>query len=65
MATFPELTTPQKLILKAWIARHGRSWKIKLREVWAKANPDDEGRVLYRLRNTHGPEWLDKIQVPF
>lgn len=57
------LTQEQAGALARWRARHGRAWKARLRDVWLRAAPssDDEG-VLYALRNSHGPSWLNGMR---
>ena len=39
---------------------HGRSWKTRLWVQWTDATAD---LLLHRLRNTHGPAWLDRLKL--
>lgn len=55
---YPSLMLNQTVALRAYAREHGRSWKTKLWVEWmnATANP-----LLHRLRNAHGPAWLDRM----
>ena len=60
----PPLTEEEVNALQDYAARHGRSWKRILTNVWMGEAPHDDGRILRRLRNTHGPTWLDRYRLP-
>ena len=55
------LTTRQHIALARYAVLCGPDWKDALRGDWmaATAEPD-----LHRLRNTHGPAWLDAFAMP-
>jgi len=57
----PEPEPEQLAALAAFAARHGRYWKAALRRQWERAGAAPE---LHRLRNTHGPTWLDNYRLP-
>ncbi|MCF1465014.1 hypothetical protein B7W85_22625 [Allorhizobium ampelinum] len=58
------LTAEELRALQEYAERHGRSWKRILNHVWMGEAPPDDGPVLRRLRNTHGPTWLDRYRLP-
>lgn len=60
----PPLTEQEQAALQDYAARHGRSWKRILNNVWMGEAPDDAGQVLRSLRNTRGPTWLDQCRLP-
>ena len=60
----PPLTEEEVNALQDYAARHGRSWKRILNNVWMGEAPHDDGGILRRLRNTHGPAWLDRYRLP-
>jgi len=60
----PELDGEQVAALQAYAARHGRRWKSILNNVWMGGAPYDDGGILRRLRNTHGPSWLQRYRLP-
>lgn len=60
----PELGGAQVAALQAYAARHGRRWKSILSNVWMGGAPYDDGGILRRLRNTHGPSWLQRYRLP-
>lgn len=43
--------------LVAFAAKEGRRWKQRLAGLWLTGS-GQEGELLRRLRNTHGPTWL-------
>ena len=47
--------------LQLFARTHGRSWKSRLRTEWSNATADP---LLHRLRNTHGPLWLERYRLP-
>lgn len=52
---FPE----EARALEVYAAKHGRTWKSKLRAAWMSGgNEEGTGGILRSLRNTHGPSWL-------
>ena len=57
----PELEPQQQAALAAFAAVHGRYWKTELRRLWERAEAEPD---LHRLRNTHGPTWLDRYRLP-
>ncbi|CAN7626554.1 hypothetical protein [Neorhizobium sp. LjRoot104] len=59
----PPLTEQEEAALREYAARHGRSWKRILNHVWMGEAPDDAGQILPKLRNTHGPGWLDRYRL--
>ena len=59
-----ELDAEQVAALQAYAARHGRRWKSILNNVWMGGAPYDDGGILRRLRNTHGPSWLQRYRLP-
>lgn len=60
-ARWRPLTLGEILILEHFQALHGIRWRKTLRDLWAFADPRDENeRVLYALRNSHGPSWLEQ-----
>ena len=60
----PELDGEQLAALPAHPARHGQRWKSILNNVWRGGAPYDDGRIRRRLRNTHGPSWLQRYRLP-
>jgi len=60
----PPLTEEEVNALQDYAARHGRSWKRILNNVWMGEAPYDDRPILRRLRNTHGPSWLDRYRLP-
>jgi hypothetical protein len=57
------LTAGEVAALQGYAAKHGRTWKSKLRDAWMGGRVD-EGGTLRRLRNTHGPSWLVGYRLP-
>jgi hypothetical protein len=63
--TYPQLTEEQLVNLHAFAAKHGRNWKSALRDVWDRSNPrDNTEAMVYPIRNTHGPRWLNSFKLP-
>ncbi|WP_188348491.1 MULTISPECIES: hypothetical protein [Rhizobium/Agrobacterium group] len=60
----PSLTDQEEKSLQEYAASHGRSWKRILKTVWMGEAPCDDGQVLRRLRNTHGPPGLNRYRLP-
>jgi len=58
------LTGQEEAALQDYAARHGRSCKGILNCGWMGEPPCDDGQVLRKLRNTHGPTWLDRYRLP-
>jgi hypothetical protein len=56
----PRATDEQLHALRAFAARHGRTWKAQLREAWMSGQYDDadDSATLQQIRNTLGPQWL-------
>jgi hypothetical protein len=60
----PDLDAEQVAALQAYAARQGQRWKSILNNVWMGGAPYDDGGILRRLRNTHGPSWLQRYRLP-
>lgn len=60
----PPLTEQEVQALQDYADWHGRSWKRILNHAWMGEAPHDDGQVLRKLRNTHGPIWLDRYHLP-
>lgn len=56
-----ELTAEEAAAVQHYAAAHGRYWKAALREAWMSAS---EPGYLQALRNSHGPAWLVRYQLP-
>lgn len=53
--------TPEQLAALVRLKRaHGAAWKRELGAAWMRASAEP---VLHRLRNTHGPAWLDRFTL--
>ena len=61
---WPALTHDEQAALRAYAVKHGRRWKSILGDVWMAGPPHDDGGILRRLRNTHGPTWLQSYRLP-
>lgn len=61
---WPALTHDEQAALRAYAVKHGRRWKSVLGDVWLGGPPHDDGGILRRLRNTHGPTWLQSYRLP-
>ncbi|SCB37455.1 hypothetical protein [Rhizobium hainanense] len=61
---WPAPTHDEQAALRAYAVRHGRRWKSILGNVWMGGPPHDDGGILRRLRNTHGPTWLQSYRLP-
>ena len=60
-AEVENLTDDQCRALVLYAAQHGQAWKARLRDEWMRAAAAPE---LHRLRNTHGPSWLARFEIP-
>lgn len=60
----PPLSPEEVKALQDYAARHGRPWKRILNHVWMGEAPYDDDPILRRLRNTHGPTWLNRYRLP-
>lgn len=60
----PPLSPEQEAALHAYAVKHGRRWKSILNNVWMGGAPYDDGGILRRLRNSHGPSWLRSYRLP-
>lgn len=60
----PPLTVEEEQVIQAYAAKHGRGWKSVLNHVWMGGAPYDDGGTLRRLRNSHGPSWLQSYRLP-
>ncbi len=63
------LTAAQLKALDTYAFLYGRTWKSKLRTWWQGGFArdgalDEDMRLLYCLRNTHGPTWLAGFRFP-
>lgn len=58
------LDPEEKQALQAYAAKHGRRWKSTLNRVWMGEAPRDDAGTLRRLRNSHGPSWLQSYRLP-
>jgi hypothetical protein len=57
----PSPPTPAEVeALREFAALHGPGWKAQLRYRWLNATAT---ATLHRLRNTHGPAWLDGYRL--
>lgn len=58
------MTAEQIQALQAFAAKHGRSWKSKLRSAWASGRDErlPNGALLRQIRNTLGPVGLAKFR---
>lgn len=59
MRSYAPITLAQDRALFGYAAIHGRKWKQRLLIAWQYASEPGE---LQRLRNTHGPKWLDTFK---
>jgi len=59
--TYPTLTPEEMQALKSYAAYAGRTWKDELRRAWMSASLPGH---LHKLRNSHGPSWLNQFQFP-
>ena len=63
------VTFEQRAALAFFAREYGRTWKSALREHWSSGKlfeahgRPELGAVLYELRNTHGPSWLEKFKI--
>lgn len=55
---------PRRRPLLDYAARPGRSWKRIPNCAWMDEASHDDGQVLRKLHNTHGPTWLDHYRLP-
>ncbi|MQW86378.1 hypothetical protein [Sinorhizobium saheli] len=60
----PPLDPEEEQALQAYAAKHGRRWKTILNRVWMGEPPRDDAGTLRRLRNSHGPSWLQSYRLP-
>lgn len=59
------LTGDELAELQAFAKLEGRNWKAILqRESWWRGIPMRGFPLLYGLRNSHGPEWLERFRLP-
>lgn len=58
-------TAEQIEALRAFAAKHGRTWKSKLIDAWTGWGNIQDGPILRGVRNEFGPTWLiDKFRLP-
>ena len=55
------LTAEEFQAVLEYAEEHGRTWKSQLRDEWMRAATIGP---LQRLRNTHGPSWLMRFELP-
>lgn len=61
--TYPKLTDEELIELKSFATQEGRRWKEVLNyEYWFRGLPVPGFPLLYGLRNSHGPVWLDDFR---
>lgn len=58
--TYPDLSDEEQRALLDFAADHGKGWKPVLRDQWIRATASP---VLQRLRDTHGPIWLETLRI--
>ncbi len=58
------VTADEIAALRAYAAKHGRTWKATLLGVWAGQAPYDDAGILRRIRNSRGPSWLVSYRLP-
>lgn len=59
------LTNEELAELTAFAKSEGRKWKHTLMyEYWMRGLPVRGFPLIYGLRNTHGPTWLDSFKLP-
>lgn len=59
--------TPEQMdALREWAAKHGRTWKSKLREAWFDGDYGlfEKSHYLQQVRNQLGPSWLVRVVLP-
>lgn len=62
---YPELTLEQLNALRSFANRMpGGDWKTLILTAWSRGYTHDEHAVLYPLRNSHGPSWLEGFTFP-
>ncbi|WP_435170312.1 hypothetical protein [Falsirhodobacter sp. 1013] len=59
--TLADISAEQIAALHAYAARYGADWKHYLVIEWQCATAP---ALLHRLRNTHGPSWLEGFTLP-
>lgn len=64
MSDYPPLTADELAQLQAFAKQEGRKWKESLMyEYWYRGLPVRSFPLLYGLRNSHGPTWLDGLRL--
>ncbi len=58
------LTQEEHAQLCAFALIKGRSWRTIINRFWYRGEPVPGYPLLYGLRNSHGPEWLDTWEMP-
>jgi hypothetical protein len=58
------LTQEEHAQLCAFALIKGRSWRTIMNRFWYRGEPVPGYPLLYGLRNSHGPEWLDAWELP-
>lgn len=58
---YPPLMREQLFALREYAKEHGPGWKDRLSKDWL--NPTGHP-LLFLLRNSHGPVWLAKFELP-
>ena len=50
--------------LRAFVREYGRSWRLQLAILWLTGSVElDKFEGLYKLRNTHGTDWLHTYDI--
>lgn len=60
LATYRDLTQEERIAVVNFASDHGRLWKARLSELWVRAAAEP---TLHQLRNTHGPDWLYRLDL--
>ena len=65
MTTLRPLDPDELAQLRAYAAQEGRKWKERLTyEYWMRGEPVPGFPLIYGLRNSHGPTWLQNYRFP-
>lgn len=65
--TIHELDQDEQQAIKAYVAKHGRTWRAKLANAWGMGTDTREpnGSALRGIRNNPrlGHDWLDRVKL--
>jgi hypothetical protein len=65
MTDYPKISAEELAQLQAFAAQEGRKWKqVLMYDYWYRGLPVRGFPLLYGLRNSHGPSWLDGLRLP-